>query len=90
MRPYTLLINPIKKARSPSLHIAGRGSLYLHLRILPIIIILVSEDLLEPPFALELDYFLVCGLGSLGQHCVNALAEFQVTVIGIEQIAPLS
>ncbi len=42
------------------------------------------------PVSLELDYFLVCGLGSLGQHCVNALAEFQVKVIGIEQVVTLS
>lgn len=34
----------------------------------------------------ELDYFLVCGLGSLGQHCVNALQEFGVKIIAIEQI----
>lgn len=28
--------------------------------------------------------FLVCGLGSLGQHCVAALQEFGVSVIAIE------
>ena len=50
----------------------------------------MSEYTFERPFNLELDYFLVCGLGSLGQHCVNALAEFQVKVIGIEQLVPLS
>ena len=38
----------------------------------------MSEDTFNLPFTLELDYFLVCGLRSLGQHCVNALAEFQV------------
>lgn len=31
------------------------------------------------------DYFLVCGLGSLGQHCVSALKQFQVPVIAIEK-----
>ena len=38
----------------------------------------------------ELDRFLVCGLGSLGQHCVKALAEFKVKVIAIEQISPVN
>ena len=32
-----------------------------------------------------LERFLVCGLGSLGQHCVVALKEFGVSVIAIEQ-----
>ncbi|NES18943.1 MAG: potassium transporter TrkA [Symploca sp. SIO3E6] len=36
----------------------------------------------------ELDRFLVCGLGSLGQHCVTVLKEFGVRVIGIEQEKP--
>ena len=31
-----------------------------------------------------LDQFLVCGLGSLGQHCVITLKEFGVKVSGIE------
>ncbi|NEP60071.1 MAG: potassium transporter TrkA [Symploca sp. SIO2G7] len=34
------------------------------------------------------DQFLVCGLGSLGQHCVTVLKEFGVKVIGIEQEKP--
>ncbi|HAC65124.1 MAG TPA: potassium transporter TrkA [Cyanothece sp. UBA12306] len=34
--------------------------------------------------------FLVCGLGSLGQHCVIALKKFGVKVIAIEQIMPQS
>ena len=34
---------------------------------------------------LLLDYFLVCGLGSLGQNCLVALKEFGVKVIAIEQ-----
>ncbi len=33
-----------------------------------------------------LERFLVCGLGSLGQHCVVALKEFEVSVIAIEQM----
>ncbi|NET06102.1 MAG: potassium transporter TrkA [Symploca sp. SIO2B6] len=37
---------------------------------------------------LKLDCFLVCGLGSLGQHCVAALKEFGVSVIAIEQRVP--
>ncbi|NER21821.1 MAG: potassium transporter TrkA [Symploca sp. SIO1C2] len=36
----------------------------------------------------QLDRFLVCGLGSLGQHCVTVLKEFGVKVIGIEQEKP--
>ena len=35
-----------------------------------------------------LDRFLVCGLGSLGQHCVSVLKAFGVKVIGIEQEQP--
>lgn len=38
----------------------------------------------------QLDYFLICGLGSLGQHCVLALKAFEVNVIAIEQIRPQS
>ncbi len=34
--------------------------------------------------------FLVCGLGSLGQHCVVALKKFGVKVIAIEKIMPTS
>lgn len=34
------------------------------------------------------DHFLVCGLGSLGQHCVYALKQFAVSVTAIEQIEP--
>jgi voltage-gated potassium channel Kch len=50
----------------------------------------VSEDKSNQNLPVELDWFLVCGLGSLGQHCVTALAEFGVKVIAIEQIIPLS
>nr|WP_233154254.1 NAD-binding protein [Scytonema sp. HK-05] len=35
-----------------------------------------------------LDQFLVCGLGSLGQHCVVALKEFEVSVIAIDKKLP--
>lgn len=42
----------------------------------------------NPPKArgsqLKLNQFLVCGLGSLGQHCVAVLKEFGVSVIAIE------
>ncbi|AFZ50144.1 NAD-binding protein [Dactylococcopsis salina] len=34
------------------------------------------------------DHFLVCGLGSLGQHCVYALKQFAVSITAIEQIEP--
>ena len=36
------------------------------------------------------DWFLICGLGSLGQHCVVALKEFEVGLIAIDQIKPQS
>ncbi len=35
-----------------------------------------------------LDRFLVCGLGNLGQHCVAAVAEFGITVNGIDLESP--
>jgi len=35
-----------------------------------------------------MDYFLVCGLGYLGQHCVIALKKFAVKVIAIEKNPP--
>ncbi len=35
-----------------------------------------------------LDQFLVCGLGSLGQHCVAALKRFEVSVIAIDKMPP--
>ena len=35
-----------------------------------------------------LDYFLVCGLGSLGQNCIVALKEFGVKIIAVEQHQP--
>ncbi len=34
--------------------------------------------------------FLVCGLGGLGQHCVVALKQFGVEVVGIELVEPKS
>jgi len=37
-----------------------------------------------PPFQSEPDRFLVCGLGSLGQHCVVFLKRFGVRVSAIE------
>ena len=38
---------------------------------------------------LDLEYFIICGLGSLGQHCVVSLAEFEVKIIAIEQRLPI-
>ncbi|NMG11586.1 potassium transporter TrkA [Brasilonema sp. UFV-L1] len=35
-----------------------------------------------------LDQFLVCGLGGLGQHCVVALKQFEVSVIAIDKKLP--
>ncbi|NMG22730.1 potassium channel family protein [Brasilonema bromeliae] len=35
-----------------------------------------------------LDQFLVCGLGGLGQHCVVALKQFEVSVIAIDKKPP--
>ncbi len=34
--------------------------------------------------------FLVCGLGGLGQHCIVALKQFGVKVVGIELVQPNS
>jgi Trk K+ transport system NAD-binding subunit len=34
------------------------------------------------------DWFLICGLGSLGQHCVVALKEFEVGLIAIDRVQP--
>ncbi len=39
---------------------------------------------------LELDYFIICGLGSLGQHCVVALTEFGVKIVAIELQLPIA
>ena len=36
------------------------------------------------PLDLE-EYFIICGLGSLGQHCVVSLTEFEVKIIAIER-----
>jgi Trk K+ transport system NAD-binding subunit len=38
--------------------------------------------------AMELDRFLVCGLDSLGQHCVLSLKEFGVRTIAIDWVEP--
>lgn len=38
--------------------------------------------------SIEIDQFLVCGLGSLGQHCVVALKEFGIKVTAIDHTAP--
>ncbi|MGB5633877.1 MAG: NAD-binding protein [Waterburya sp.] len=38
----------------------------------------------------DLDYFIICGLGSLGQHCVVSLNEFDVKIIAIEQQMPIA
>ena len=37
---------------------------------------------------IQLDQFLVCGLGSLGQHCVAALKEFGIKVTAIDLSTP--
>jgi tRNA A37 threonylcarbamoyladenosine dehydratase len=38
----------------------------------------------------QLNLFLVCGLGSLGQQCVDALGRFGVNVNAVELIKPTS
>ena len=38
----------------------------------------------------NLEYFIICGLGSLGQHCVAALTEFDVKIIAIEEKQPIA
>jgi voltage-gated potassium channel Kch len=42
-----------------------------------------EQETIDSP--LDLEYFIICGLGSLGQLCILALAEFQVKIIAIEQ-----
>jgi Trk K+ transport system NAD-binding subunit len=37
---------------------------------------------------MELDYFLICGLGNLGQHCVIYLTQFGVKIVAIESHLP--
>ncbi len=34
-------------------------------------------------------HFIVCGLGSLGQHCVKLLKDFDVPVISIDKQAEI-
>ncbi len=43
---------------------------------------------LPPNKLTSVDRFIVCGLGSLGQHCVAALKEFGVVINGIDAIEP--
>ena len=31
----------------------------------------------------DLEYFVVCGLGSLGQHCVSSLTKFGVKIVAV-------
>lgn len=40
-----------------------------------------------PPIQTHPDRFLVCGLGSLGQHCVANLKAFGVRVAAIDRLA---
>ncbi|MBE9166493.1 NAD-binding protein [Pleurocapsales cyanobacterium LEGE 06147] len=47
-----------------------------------------ASDHLSTSSSQVFDRFLVCGLGSLGQHCVVALKEFGVSAIAIEQVPP--
>ncbi|NET46453.1 NAD-binding protein [Okeania sp. SIO2B3] len=44
-----------------------------------------ATNTLVPP---SIDRFLICGLGSLGQHCVAALKQFGVIVNAIDLIQP--
>ncbi len=36
------------------------------------------------------DYFIICGLGSLGQHCIVSLDEFNVKIMAIERQLPIN
>ncbi|MGK7948917.1 MAG: NAD-binding protein, partial [Xenococcaceae cyanobacterium] len=36
------------------------------------------------------DYFIICGLGSLGQHCIVSLKEFNVKIMAIERQLPIN
>jgi len=48
------------------------------------------SETLEAPFGSQLDRFLVCGLGSLGQHCVAELKEYGAIVSAIVDTPPKS
>lgn len=48
--------------------------------------LLLASHQQESP--IQLDQFLVCGLGSLGQHCVAALKEFGIKVTAIDLSTP--
>ncbi len=49
----------------------------------------ILESIPQPTHRSEaLDRFLVCGLGSLGQHCVVVLKEFGVKVSAIDVVQP--
>lgn len=37
-----------------------------------------------------LEYFIICGLGSLGQHCIVSLTEFGVKIVAIERQLPIA
>jgi len=50
----------------------------------------VNQQFIASSQQQKLDRFLVCGLGSNGQHCVVALREFGVKAIAIEQVQPQS
>ncbi|MBW4658810.1 MAG: NAD-binding protein [Drouetiella hepatica Uher 2000/2452] len=45
---------------------------------------------LDLPYGSQLDRFLVCGLGSLGQHCVAELKEYGAIVSAIVEAPPKS
>ncbi len=47
-----------------------------------------AADQIKPASLPTKDFVLVCGLGSLGQHCVVILKEFGVTVSAIELAPP--
>ena len=48
----------------------------------------MSQETEAPNHPIDLEYFVICGLGSLGQHCVTALTEFGVKIVAIEQQPP--
>ncbi len=45
----------------------------------------MPQEQQSPTNPSDLEYFIICGLGSLGQHCVVSLKEFGVKIVAIEQ-----
>ena len=45
----------------------------------------MPQEQQSPTNPSDLEYFIICGLGSLGQNCVVSLIEFGVKIVAIKQ-----